>query len=173
MKPAAYLKAVLADVAEAAEAEKKLQAPNPVPKGWTTVHQICEILNMAHRRNASSRAHDLHLRGLLERQLHKGYAKTGQCHMQYVYRPRKPFKTIAQANAAYFSCMAEKVPPGWVRIVDYAVSVAISDVALRTRIARARLKPRYFKTPRGIIGLHLNAHYRKTDLDRILKPKET
>ena len=167
MRPSEYLKAVMADAEKAAKAEKKLNAAIPVPKGWTTVHEICRLLNMAHRRNASSRAHDLHLRGLLDRQLHKGFAKTGQCHMQYVYRPRKPYKSIVQANEAYFRCMADKVPAGWVRIVDYAENIKLSDVALRSRIARARLKPRYFKTPRGIIGLHLNAHFRKADLDRL------
>ena len=51
--------------------------------------------------------------------------------------------------------------------MDYAVEVNASDVAIRSRIARAGLKPKYWKTPRGIIGLHLNAFYKKSDLDRL------
>jgi hypothetical protein len=38
----------------------------------------------------------------------------------------------------------------------------VSDVAVRGRISRAGLKPRYFKTSRGIIGLHRNAYYLKS-----------
>jgi hypothetical protein len=42
-------------------------------------------------------------------------------------------------------------------------------VAVRGRVARAGLKPKYWKTPRGIIGLHMNAYYLKADLDRLYK----
>ena len=31
-------------------------------------------------------------------------------------------------------------------------------------VARANLKPRYYKTPRGVIGLHRNAYYREADI---------
>ena len=139
-----------------------------VPKGWLTIEQIREELMLAHTRNASTRARDLWRRGLLERQPHQSKAKTGQCHKCYVYRPRKPYKSVSEASAAYFTVIEEKVPKGWVRVVDYCAEIAMSHVALRARIARANIKPRYFKTVRGISGLHLNAYYRKTDLDRIL-----
>jgi hypothetical protein len=68
-----------------------------------------------------------------------------------------------------FAHRSDKVPKGWVRLVDYAVSKNVSDVAVRGRVARAGLKPKYWKTPRGIIGLHLNAYYLKADLDRLYK----
>jgi predicted transcriptional regulator len=141
----------------------------PCPKGWTTVEQIREELSMAHTRNASSRALDLHRRGLLERQPHQFKSGTGQCHMAYVYRPVPPYKSIKDAAAQMFYHRADKVPKGWVRLVDYAVKVNVSDVAVRGRVSRAGLKPKYWKTPRGIIGLHLNAYYLKADLDRLYK----
>ena len=140
----------------------------PVPKGWFTVEQIREELNLAYTRNASSRALDLHRRGVLDRQAHQFKAKTGQCHKAYVYRPRPPFKTIKAAADGVFVAQEDKVPKGWVRIVDYSTAARISDVAMRSRVARAGLKPKYFKTARGLSGLHLNAYYRKADLDRIL-----
>jgi predicted transcriptional regulator len=141
----------------------------PCPMGWFTVEQIREELSMAHTRNASSRALDLHRRGLLERQPHQFKSGTGQCHKAYVYRPVPPYKSIKDAAAQMFYHRADKVPKGWVRLVDYAVKVNVSDVAVRGRVARAGLKPKYWKTPRGIIGLHLNAFYLKADLDRLYK----
>ena len=68
-----------------------------------------------------------------------------------------------------FAHRADKVPKGWVRIVDYCLTVNVSDVCVRSRVARAGLRPKYWKTPRGIIGLHLNAFYRKADLDRVMR----
>jgi len=131
----------------------------PAPKGWFTVDQIREELRMSHTRNASSRALDLYRRGLLERQPHQFKAKTGQCHMAYVYKPVPPYRTIAEAATRVFEHQEETVPKGWVRIVDVSVKVKLSDVSVRSRIARAGLKPRYFKTRRGIIGIHRNAYY--------------
>lgn len=140
-----------------------------VPEGWFTVEQIRQELNLSYTRNASSRAYELHKRGLLERKAHQTKADTGQCHWAYVYRPVKPYKTIAEANANNFKVREQKVPKGWVRVMDYAFRCNISHVALRSRIDRANLKPKYFKTARGISGLHLNAYYRKADLDRLLR----
>jgi len=142
---------------------------HPCPPGWTTVEQIRQELKMSHTRNASTRAYDLFRRGLLERQPHQFKAKTGQCHQAYVYRPVPPYKSIKDAAEQMFVHRADKVPKGWVRLVDYAVSKNVSDVAVRGRVARAGLKPKYWKTPRGIIGLHLNAYYWKADIDRLYK----
>jgi hypothetical protein len=139
----------------------------PPPAGFFTVEQIRNELRMAHTRNASSRAYDLFRRGLLERKAHQFKAATGQCHKAYVYKPLPPYRSIREAAEQLFAHRADKVPAGWVRVVDYAHDANLSDVALRGRIARASLKPKYWKTPRGIIGLHLNAFYKKSDLDRL------
>jgi hypothetical protein len=140
-----------------------------IPKGWSTIEQIRQELNLAHARNASTRARDLWQRGLLERMPHQTKAFTGQCHMAYVYRPKKPWRNFRQAAENYFTVAEEKVPAGWVRIMDYSADIRISHVALRARVARQNLRPRYFKTSRGIVGLHRNAYYRKADLDRLLR----
>ena len=139
----------------------------PCPAGFFTVEQIRNELRMAHTRNASTRAYDLFRRGMLERKAHQFKAKTGQCHKAYVYKPLPPYRSIREAAEQLFAHRADKVPKGWVRVVDYAHDANLSDVALRGRIARASLKPKYWKTPRGIIGLHLNAFYKKSDLDRL------
>jgi hypothetical protein len=141
----------------------------PPPKGWMTVEQIRQELNLAHARNASSRACDLTRRGVLERMPHQFKAKTGQCHRAYVYRPVPPYRTITEAAACLYSHNEDPVPKAWARIVDIAVELRVSDVAIRGRVARAGLKPRYFKTRRGIIGLHRNAYYRKADILRLYR----
>jgi hypothetical protein len=149
---------------------RELQASaeeHPCPAGFSTVDDIRAELRMAYTRNASSRAYDLFRRGLLERKAHQFKAKTGQCHKAYVYKPVPPYKSIREASEGLFAHQADTVPKGWVRVVDYCLSVRVSDVALRGRIARAGIKPKYYKTPRGIIGLHQNAYYKKTDLDRL------
>ena len=107
-------------------AETLVERDIPPPKGWFTVDQIREELRMAHTRNASSRALDLHRRGLLERQPHQFKAKTGQCHMAYVYRPVPPYRTIAEAATRAFEHQEETVPKGWVRIVDVAGQLQLS-----------------------------------------------
>ena len=139
----------------------------PPPAGFFSVEDIRAELRMAHTRNASSRAYDLFRRGLLERKAHQFKAQTGQCHKAYVYKPLPPYRSIREAAEGLFAHQADKVPRGWVRIVDYSLGFKFSDVCIRSRIARAGLKPKYWKTPRGIIGLHLNAFYKKSDLDRL------
>jgi hypothetical protein len=141
----------------------------PPPKGWATVEQIRQELQLRHSRNASSRAYDLTRRGLLERLPHQFKAGTGQCHKAYVYRPLPPYRSFKQAAEQLSQHNQDKVPKGWVRIVDMAVELRVSDVAVRSRVNRAGLKPRYFKTSRGIIGLHRNAYYRKADILRLYR----
>lgn len=165
MKPEDYVKQLTAMMA----ATPNEPVTYSCPPGWFTVEQIRQELGMAHTRNASSRSLDLFRRGLLERQPHQFKSGTGQCHMAYVYRPVPPYKSIKQAADQMFVHRSDKVPKGWVRLVDYAVSKNVSDVAVRGKVARAGLKPKYWKTPRGIIGLHLNAFYWKPDLDRLYK----
>jgi len=139
----------------------------PVPEGWFSIDDIREELRMAHTRNASTRAYDLFRRGMLERKAHSFKANTGQCNKAYVYRPLKPYLSIRDASNHVFDHQADKVPKGWVRIVDYCSNIRASHVSVRNRIARANLKPKYYKTPRGIIGLHLNAFYKKSEIDRL------
>ena len=139
------------------------------PAGWSTVEQIRAELNLAHTRNASSRAYDMFRRGMLERQAHQFKANPGQCQRAYIYRPVPPYKTIKDAVANVFTVGEDKVPKGWVRLVDYAVKAGVSDVAMRGRVSRAGIKPRYFKTSRGVSGLHKNAFYDVRALDRICR----
>jgi hypothetical protein len=137
------------------------------PKGWFTVGQIREALGVTYDRNASSRARELWRRGMLDRLQVKTQCPSGSVHKGYVYRPRKPYRTIQEANLMALNHCADKVPKGYVRVIDYAVTARMSDVAIRSRIERSRLRATYYRTPRGIAGLHRNAYYRKTDLDRI------
>lgn len=171
MKPADYVKHLTELLAKAESELAKAEAILPHPSDWFSVEQIRQELNLAHTRNASSRAHELHKRGLLDRQPHQFKAATGQCHRAYIYRPRKPYKTIKEAVLNAFEHQAEKVPKGYVRIIDYAVTVGVSNVAVSGKVSRAGIKPTYFKTARGISGLHMNAFYRKADLDRLYRKR--
>jgi hypothetical protein len=176
MKLTEYIDKVIGEYKEAVRTGKTLPAglgfsdkSYAPPAGWFTVEQIRAELNLAYTRNASSRALDLHRRGVLDRQPHQSKAKTGQCHMTYVYRPKAPFKTITEACQRVAAVQSDKVPKGWVRLVDHAKHLRISDVALRNRVARAGLQPKYFKTSRGVSGLHLNAYYSVADLRRVCR----
>ena len=142
-----------------------------VPKGWSTVEQIRQDLGVAYTRNASTRAFELHKRGLLDRQPHQFKAKTGQCHHAYVYRLRKPYRSFREAAANLAAHQADKVPKGFVRVIDYCVEIGVSNVAVFGRVQRAGIKPTYFKTPRGISGLHFNAYYRRSDLNRLYRKR--
>lgn len=141
----------------------------PPPKGWLTVEQIRTELGLAHARNASTRAADLARRGLLERQPHQFKANTGQCHKAYVYRPMPPYRSVREASEKLHAHDADAVPKGWVRLVDLAHKMKTSDVALRQRVARAHLKPRYYRTPRGVIGLHRNAYYNEASVRALFR----
>lgn len=141
----------------------------PQPAGWFTIEQIRVELGFSHTRNASSRAADLSKRGVLERLAHKFRADTGQCHKAYVYRPLPPFKTIKEAAENFHAAKGDTVPKGYVRLVDYAIQQGVSSVAIRSQVERSGIRPTYFKTPRGLSGLHRNAFYLKTDLDRMRK----
>ena len=167
MRPKDFLKLVKNQATY--HADTLVERDIPPPKGWFTVEQIRQELGLAHARNASSRACDLARRGVLERQAHQFKAKTGQCHMAYVYRPVPPYRTISEAAACLYSHHEDSVPKGWARIVDLAVELRISDVALRARVTRSGLKPKYFKTRRGMIGLHMNAYFLKADVLRLYR----
>ena len=143
----------------------------PVPEGWFSIDDIRVELRMAHTRNASTRAYDLFRRGMLERKAHSFKANTGQCNRAYIYRPLKPYLSIRDASDHVFDHQADKVPTGWVRIVDYCANITDSHVSVRNRIARANLKAKFYKTPRGIIGLHLNAFYKKSEIDRVMRKR--
>jgi len=167
MKPADYVRQLKAEAASAT----CVSAVIPPPKGWLTVEQIRKELGLAHARNASTRAADLCKRGLLERMAHQFKADTGQCHKAYVYRPMPPYKSVRDASERLVHHDAELVPHGWVRIVELSAKLKVSDVALRQRVARANLKPRYYKTPRGVIGLHRNAYYREADIVALFRKR--
>lgn len=137
------------------------------PPGWQTVEMIRVELNLAHTRNASSRAKDLFKRGVLERLPVQLKCETGQCHRTYVYKPLIPFATIKEASENLHVHEGDVVPKQFVRIVDYALELKTSAVTIRSRVQRSNIRPTYFKTCRGISGLHKNAFYLRTDLDKL------
>lgn len=169
MRIADFVKSVMDNPAKVLAEYKP--GTKPVPAGWFTIDQIRVELGLGHTRNASSRAADLCKRGVLERKSHQFKAATGQCHRAYIYRPIHPFKTIREAADNMHAVKGDKVPNEYVRLVDYAVTQNVSSVAIRSQVERANLRPTYFKTPRGLSGLHRNAFYLKADLDRMRRQK--
>lgn len=138
-----------------------------VPEGWFTIHDIREELRMNHTRNASTRAHDLWRIGVVDRKLHRFTALSGQCHKGYIYRPKAPFKSIADAARNYNAGGEDPVPAGYVRIVEFAASIHLTHVAVREKAKRYNLKGINLRTRRSNSGLNNNVYYREADLKRL------
>ena len=138
-----------------------------VPEGWSTIHDIRRELRMNHTRNASSRAHDLWRIGVVERRLHRFTALSGQCNKGYIYRPKHPFKSIAEAALNYNAGGEDPVPAGYVRIVDFAASIHLTHVAVRERVKRHGVEGIVLRTRRSHGGLNNNTYYREADLKRL------
>ncbi len=129
------------------------------PKGWYDLDELTLAFNMRWRHNASSRAIAMHKRGVLERRPHRGVTAEGQTYRSFIYRPVKPARTIAEALDAFLTVGEERPPKGWARPVELAEMLDVSAVAVREMCRRRKLKGRYFRTLRGLSGLHQNLYY--------------
>ena len=153
----------------AARLGKSLKAETkdtPVPKGWYTVRDIQLLLGMRWAANASTRAKNLHHRGIVDRMEWRAYKDYGFARA-YIYRLKPPHKTWQQAVDAYHVVGEEKVPKGWSRPIDFARTLGISAEAVRNAIARHGLTTKVFRTNRGVSGLHNNLYVRTAEIVRL------
>jgi len=154
-------KRAIRGLAELLKAPTRNAAP---PAGWFTITDLQRLFNMRWRHNASTRAASMHARGVLERMPWRGVSPEGQPFRAFVYRPAKPYRTLDQAIEGFNVTGAEKVPKGWARPVDIADRLNLSAVAVREMARRHKIPSRYFRTIRGLSGLHQNLYFREADL---------
>jgi hypothetical protein len=148
----------------------KAKEHEAVPKGWYTVRDIQLILGMRWAANASTRAKNLHERGIVERMEWRAYKDYGFARA-YIYRLKPPHKTWQQAVEAYHTVGEEKVPKGWARPVDFARILGISAEAIRNAMHRHNLETKMIRTNRGVSGLHLNLYIRTSDIMRVYRKR--
>jgi len=80
-----------------------------------------------------------------------------------VYRLSPKFKTWADARIAAGELERFKAPAGWVTLSQYARKERRTVRGLQYRIDGMDIPTRVYKTPRPV------PHYRRTDLDRLLR----
>jgi len=84
-------------------------------------------------------------------------------HQRLVYRLSPRFKTWALAHQAALALEEFKTPAGWVTLTQYARKTKRTVRGIQYRIDGADIARKVYRTPRPV------AHYRKADLDRILR----
>jgi len=84
-------------------------------------------------------------------------------HNRLVYRLSPKFKNWADAHLAAQELERFKVPSGWVTLSQYARKLRRTVRGLQYRIDGHDIPVRVYKTPRPV------PHYRRTDLDRLLR----
>lgn len=142
----------------------------PPPKGWLTIREIQKLLGMRWAANASTRAKNLHERGILDRMEWKAYRDYGFSRA-FIYKLRPPYKTWQEAIDAYNTVGQEKVPKGWARPVEFARMLGISAEAIRNTVHRYGLPVRLIRTNRGSSGLHNNMYVREADILRVYQKR--
>jgi len=159
-----------ADIAARLGKSLKAKERDPMPKGWYTVRDIQTELGMRWASNASTRAKNLHDRGIIERKLWHAYKDFGYARA-YIYCLKPPHRTWAEAVDAYHKVGEEKVPKGWSRPIDFAKLLGISAEAVRNAIRRHELPVKLIKTNRGVSGIHVNQYVRTADIIRIYRKR--
>jgi len=104
------------------------------------------------------------VRGPVARIVRAGFAEERRVKRhRLAYRLSPCFKTWANAHVAALALEAFKSPAGWVTLTQYARKSRRTVRGIQYRIDGADIARKVFRTPRPV------PHYRKTDLDRILR----
>ena len=104
------------------------------------------------------------VRGPVARIVKAGFAEERRIkHQRLIYRLSPRFKTWAKALEAALAIEAFKTPEGWVTLTQYARKSRRTVRGIQYRIDGADIARKVFRTPRPV------PHYRKADLDRLLR----
>ena len=104
------------------------------------------------------------VRGPVARIVKAGFAEERRIHHnRLMYRLSPKFKTWPKALEAALALEEFKSPDGWVTLTQYARKKRRTVRGLQYRIDGMDIARKVFRTPRPV------PHYRKADLDRILR----
>jgi hypothetical protein len=125
------------------------------PEGWVKTTEVIQLLGYNTRAGVSLP---------LARIVKAGYAEQKTIRRgRFIYRLSPRFKTWAAAKAAAEALDKFKAPAGWVTLSEYARKHDRTVRGVQYRIDGTLIPVRIFRTPRPV------PHYRKSDLDRILR----
>ena len=124
-------------------------------EGWTKTMDIVPLLGFKTLAG---------IRGPLARMVKAGFAEQRRIkHNRLAYRLSPRFKTWTKAHEAALALEAFKAPEGWLTLTQYARKNRRTVRGIQYRIDGTDIDRKVFRTPRPV------PHYRKTDLDRILR----
>jgi hypothetical protein len=104
------------------------------------------------------------IRTPLERIVKAGFAEVKLItKTNLAFRLSPKFKTWSDAHAAAKALKRFKAPAGWVTLTQYALKQRRTVRGIQYRIDGMDIPTRVYKTPRPV------PHYRRTDLDRLLR----
>ena len=123
--------------------------------GWTKTMDIVPLLGFKTLAG---------VRGPIARIVKAGFAEERRVkHHRLIYRLSPKFKTWPKALEAALALEEFKSPDGWVTLTQYARKKRRTVRGLQYRIDGMDIARKVFRTPRPV------PHYRKADLDRILR----
>jgi hypothetical protein len=148
MRVTDFLKAVRKEIHKHVE-------PSVSDYGWIKTMDIVPLLGMKTLAG---------VRGPVARIVKAGFAEERRIkYNRLAYRLSPRFKTWTKAHEAALALEAFKAPEGWLTLTQYARKNRRTVRGIQYRIDGADIDRKVFRTPRPV------PHYRKTDLDRILR----
>ena len=129
--------------------------PKDAPEGWLKTVEIIRLLGYRTRAGVALPIARIVKAGFAQQR------RITRSRLAYKLSPR--FKTWAQAHEAVIALEAFKAPAGWVNLSDYARKRRRTVRGIQYRIDASDIPRKVFRTPRPV------PHYRKSDLDRILR----
>jgi len=149
MRVADFIKAVVTN------APKHVKRAEQTADGWIRTKDILPLIGVKTLAG---------VRGPIARIVKAGFAEERRVNYgRLVYRLSKKFKTWQDAHTAAIELDRFKAPAGWVTLTQYARKQRRTVRGIQYRIDGMDIPTRVYKTPRPV------PHYRRTDLDRLLR----
>ena len=127
---------------------------DPAADGWIRTREVLPLIGVKSFAG---------VRQPIENIVKAGFAQQKRVGHALMYRLSPKFKTWADAHTAAKELERFTAPAGWVTLTQYARKLRRTVRGIQYRIDGTGIATRIFKTPRPV------AHYRATDLDRILR----
>ena len=149
MRVADFIKAVVKELPKREACGKPFEI-----NGWIRTMDLLPLIRV--KTLAGSRP-------ILARIVKAGFAEERRAGWRLLYRLSKRFKTWEDANIAALELDRFTPPKGWVTLTQYARKLRRTVRGIQYRLDGTDILWRVYKTPRPV------PHYRRTDLDRLLR----
>lgn len=156
----------LAKLAEQLELHRKFSEAK-CPPGWLTIRDLRLAFRFLSLGSTSSKAKELHDKGLLDRKAYQAKAIGGNRSWTFAYKPKKPLKTLDDVMLAAVEVGQDKVPKGWVSAVAFSRIAHISKSAVFQMADRHSLESRLYRVRGGSCGIKPVRHFRLATLKKL------